>query len=161
MKGASWLVAGGTVAGLVAVLSYHTETMPATALGGTAAAPQGTAASSSASPSASATSSGGTQAASAGSVNGTATGATEQFGYGTLAVSVTVKNGRITNLGVPTLQTAEPTSQQISDEGISIISREVMASQGLSNVNAVSGATYTSEAYAQSLQSALDKLHFK
>jgi uncharacterized protein with FMN-binding domain len=28
-------------------------------------------------------------------------------------------------------------------------------------INGVSGATYTSEAYAMSLQSALNKLHFK
>jgi uncharacterized protein with FMN-binding domain len=37
---------------------------------------------------------------------------------------------------------------------------EVLSAQSL-NVNAISGATYTSDAYAQSLQAALDKLHVK
>lgn len=158
MKGASWLVAGGTVAGLVAVLSYHSETMPAAALGGAAPASPKPSASPSA---ATAGAAGGTQAGSAAStVSGTATGPGEQFGYGSLSVTVTVQGGRITKISVPSLQTAEPTSQQISEQAIPMLTSEILAAQSL-NVNAVSGATYTSDAYAQSLQAALDKLHFK
>jgi uncharacterized protein with FMN-binding domain len=37
---------------------------------------------------------------------------------------------------------------------------EVLSAQG-ATINGISGATYTSESYAQSLQSALDKLHIK
>lgn len=160
MKGTSFLVAGGTVAGLVAVLSYHTETMSATTLGGAAPAPQGPAApsaSSSASPSATAS---GTQAGAASTVSGTATGPSEQFGYGALSVTVTVQGGRITKVTVPSLQTAEPMSQQISQQAIPMLTSEIMSAQSL-NVNAISGATYTSDAYAQSLQAALNTLHFK
>lgn len=161
MRGASWLVAGGTVAGLVAVLSYHTEAMPATALSGSSSAALGSSAAPSASPSAA---TGATNAAQAGpsasTAAGTAAGPNEQFGYGQLAVKVTVRNGRITSVTVPSLQTAEPTSQQISDQAIPMLTSEVMSAQSL-NINAISGATYTSEAYAQSLQAALNKLHFK
>ena len=164
MKGTSFLVAGGTVAGLVAVLSYHTETMTATTLGGAAPAPQGAAApsaSSSASPSATAGgTAGGTQTGAASTVSGTATGPSEQFGYGALSVTVTVQGGRITKVAVPSLQTAEPMSQQICQQAIPMLTSEIMSAQSL-NINAISGATYTSEAYAQSLQAALNTLHFK
>jgi uncharacterized protein with FMN-binding domain len=168
MKGAPWLVAGGTVAGMVVVLGYHTQAMPAAALSGSAAKTGGTspAAGPSASPSATAPAAGASASgasasgASAGSAAGITTGPNEQFGYGELAVEVTVRGGRITKVTVPSLQTAEPTSQQISDQAISMLTPEVLSAQSL-NINAVSGATYTSEAYAQSLQAALDKLHFR
>jgi uncharacterized protein with FMN-binding domain len=148
MKHTSWLVAGGTVAGLVAVLSYHTRQMPATALDGPGPQPAAaTAPATRANPAAKA-------------ATRTAQGPVEQFGYGQLAVDVTVTGNRITSVTVPSLQTAEPTSQQISEEAIPQLTSEVLSAQGL-NINAVSGATYTSQAYAQSLQGALDKLHIR
>lgn len=162
MKGASWLVAGGTVVGLVAVLSYHSQSAPSsTALSGAGTASPG----SSATPSAPARTPSSTKASApagtaASAASGTATGPSEQFGYGALDVTVTVQGGRITKISVPSLQTAEPTSQQISQQAIPILTSEIMSAQSL-NVNAVSGATYTSDAYAQSLQAALDKLHFR
>lgn len=88
------------------------------------------------------------------------TGASEQYGYGMLAVRVTVQGSRIADVSVPTLQTAEPLSQQIADQAIPMLRSEVLSAQG-AQINGVSGATYTSEAYAASLQSALDKLHVK
>jgi uncharacterized protein with FMN-binding domain len=157
VKGTPWLVAGGTLAGLVAILSYHTRTMPTAAVGGSA--PQPAAASRSPGAGSAAT---GRPAAVAGPKAGTGTrtaeGPVEQFGYGQLAVDVTVKGNRITGVSVPSLQTAEPTSQQISEQAIPTLTAEVLSAQSL-NVNAVSGATYTSEAYAQSLQAALNQLH--
>jgi uncharacterized protein with FMN-binding domain len=41
-----------------------------------------------------------------------------------------------------------------------MLRNEVLAAQS-ANINAVSGATYTSQAYALSVQAALDKVHFK
>ncbi|MCW2930284.1 MAG: FMN-binding protein [Actinomycetia bacterium] len=152
MKHTSWLVAGGTVAGLVAVLSYHTRQMPAIALGGSGPQPAATA------PAATAPAARTSLAAKA--VTRTAQGPVEQFGYGQLDVDVTVTGNHIMSVTVPSLQTAEPTSQQISEQAIPLLTSEVLSAQGL-NINAVSGATYTSEAYAQSLQGALDKLHVK
>jgi uncharacterized protein with FMN-binding domain len=170
MKGASWLVAGGTVVGLVAVLGYHSQSAPpAAALSGAGAASPGSSATPSAparTPSSTRTSApaGAKASTKAGTAttaaSGTATGPSEQFGYGALDVTVTVQGGRITKISVPSLQTAEPTSQQISQQAIPMLTSEVMSAQSL-NVNAVSGATYTSDAYAQSLQAALDKLHFR
>jgi uncharacterized protein with FMN-binding domain len=84
----------------------------------------------------------------------------EQYGYGELAVKVTVSGSRITAVTVPTLRTAEQYSQQLAAQVIPMLKSQVMAAES-ARINGVSGATYTSEAYAYSLQSALDKLHIK
>jgi uncharacterized protein with FMN-binding domain len=82
------------------------------------------------------------------------------FGYGTLSVRVVARGTQITDVSVPAIQTAEPTSQQISAQAIPTLRAEVLSAQGAS-IDAVSGATYTSQAYIQSLQRALDDLHLK
>jgi uncharacterized protein with FMN-binding domain len=82
------------------------------------------------------------------------------FGYGTLSVRVVARGTQITDVSVPAIQTAEPTSQQISTQAIPMLRAEVLSAQGAS-IDAVSGATYTSQAYIQSLQAALDDLHLK
>ena len=89
-----------------------------------------------------------------------ATGAMEQYGYGQLAVKVTVSGTRITQTSVTTLQTAEQYSQQLAQQVIPMLRGQVLGAQS-SRIDGVSGATYTSEAYALSVQSALDKLHVK
>jgi hypothetical protein len=88
----------------------------------------------------------------------TATGPAENFGYGTIAVRVTVRGSRITAASVSTLTTLEPTSQQICAQAIPMLHSEVIAAHS-SNINGISGATYTSQGYYQSLQAALAKLH--
>jgi uncharacterized protein with FMN-binding domain len=75
-------------------------------------------------------------------------------------VKVTVSGNRVTDVSVPSLQVAEPTSQQICDQAIPLLRSEVLAAQS-ARIDGVSGATYTSEAYYLSLQAALDALHVK
>jgi uncharacterized protein with FMN-binding domain len=82
------------------------------------------------------------------------------FGYGALSVRVVVRGTQITDVSVPAIQTAEPTSQQISAQAIPTLRAEVLSAQG-AGIDGVSGATYTSQAYVQSLQAALDDLHLK
>lgn len=89
-----------------------------------------------------------------------AVGASEQYGYGVLSVKATVKGQRITDVSVVKLQTAEPYSQSIAQQVIPMLRNEVLAAQS-ARINGISGATYTSQAYAYSLQSALDRLHVK
>lgn len=89
-----------------------------------------------------------------------ATGTMEQYGYGQLAVRVTVQGSKIVGLNVVGLQTAESYSQQLAAQVIPMLRNEVFAAQGI-QINGVSGATYTSEAYAYSIQSALARLHVK
>ena len=58
------------------------------------------------------------------------------------------------------LQGNDPHSVQISSSAEPILQQEALAQQTAA-VDAVSGATFTSASYTQSLQSALDKLGFK
>jgi uncharacterized protein with FMN-binding domain len=155
MKRAPLLVLAGTVAGFIGVLSFHTR--PAGLV------TSGTRAGSGTSDSTSAAAPKATPArrppAGGGAVR-TALGAEEQFNYGVLDVQVTVRATRIIDVSVPTLRVAEPTSQQICEQAIPMLRSEVLSAQSAS-IDAVSGATFTSEAYAQSLQAALDQLHLK
>ncbi len=84
------------------------------------------------------------------------TGKVVQFGYGQLAVTVTLRGSRITSSSVTSLQVADPTSGYIAQQAVPYLQREVMQAQS-AKIQGVSGATYTSEAYAMSLQSALAK----
>jgi uncharacterized protein with FMN-binding domain len=77
-----------------------------------------------------------------------------------LSVKVTVSANKITDVTVVNLQTADQYSQQLASQVIPMLKSEVMSAQS-ANINGISGATYTSEAYATSLQSALKKLKFK
>ena len=89
-----------------------------------------------------------------------AVGSAVQFGYGVLDVKVTVSGTRITDVSVPALQVIDPTSQQICDQVFPMLRSEVLSAQS-GTIDGVSGATYTSASYAESLQSALDKLYIK
>jgi uncharacterized protein with FMN-binding domain len=155
MKRAAWYLAAGAVAGFAGVLGVHGRTTPAAprAAGGAPGRSQP-------SPSAAPSTGPSTGRATVGGGTHSVTGAVEQFGYGELAVRVTVTGSRITNVTVPALQTAEPFSQQLSEQAIPLLRSQVLAADGAS-INGVSGATFTSEAYATSLQAALDKLHLK
>jgi uncharacterized protein with FMN-binding domain len=158
MKRAPLFVFAGTVAGLAGILSFHTH--PQTS--GLAASAGTGAAKNSASPPAKRHGRAEPTARRSAPANGdkvrSVTGATEHYGFGQLDVRVTVRNGRIVNVSVPYIQTAEQYSQQLASEAIPTLKNEVLAAQS-AHINAVSGATYTSRAYAESLQAALDKLH--
>ena len=101
-----------------------------------------------------------TLAGPASNVNGSAVGPLENYSYGQLAVKVTIANGHIVDLKINSLQTLESYSQQLEQQVVPMLKAEVLKAQG-TKIYAISGATYTSEAYAYSIQSALDKLHFK
>jgi uncharacterized protein with FMN-binding domain len=77
-----------------------------------------------------------------------------------LAVKVTEVAGRITDVSLATLQTAEQYSQNLAQQVIPVLRNEVLSAQS-ANINGISGATYTSQAYASSVQSALDALGVK
>jgi len=93
-------------------------------------------------------------------VSGTATGDSIATRYGNAQVRVTVKDGKIVQIDALQLQANDPRSVQISSTAAPILQQEALAAQ-TAGVDAVSGATYTSASYTQSLQSALDKLGFK
>ena len=73
---------------------------------------------------------------------------------------VTVSGGRITDVVALRLHGAHPKSAQISSWAEPRLRRSALTKQS-ADIDAVSGATVTSAAYEQSLQSALDKLGFE
>lgn len=155
MKRAPWLVVAGTVAGFLGVLGLH-KTVAPSALAGPGTRSASPAArpgpDHQASPRA-------TPAAAGPAAATTSQGAVERYGYGELAARVSISGGRITGIAVPVLRTAEQYSQQLAVQVIPTLRSEVLAAQS-ARINAVSGATYTSQAYALSVQAALDKAHF-
>lgn len=92
-----------------------------------------------------------------------ATGAFEgsvvQTRYGPMQVSVTIDNGTITDVTPLQLTTDGQRSVLISNQAAPILRAEVLAAQSSSVAN-VSGATYTTQGYRQSLQAALDAAQF-
>lgn len=94
-----------------------------------------------------------------GPIDGTYVGAPEDTVYGVVQVQITVAGGRVTDVTPLQLTDFGGRSVQISNYATPILHDEVIASQS-ANVNAVSGATYTTEGYLASVQSALDKAGF-
>jgi uncharacterized protein with FMN-binding domain len=160
-----------TVLGIVALLSFKSHGKPITSVGALpAAALPGTSASAS-SPStgaASPTSSGAPPDPSPSSsskpavtsTSATYIGAAEQTRYGIVQVKITVSGGKITNVGFVQLTAFDGRSQQINSQAAPILLQETLSAQS-AQIDSVSGASYTSEGYVQSLQSALDKAGVK
>jgi uncharacterized protein with FMN-binding domain len=88
--------------------------------------------------------------------DGSFTGTSVSTRYGSVQVEITVSGGKITDVAALHLTDAEQRSVEISNEAAPILRSEVLAAQSAS-VATVSGATYTTEGYLTSLQSALDK----
>jgi uncharacterized protein with FMN-binding domain len=87
---------------------------------------------------------------------GQLTGQAVQIPFGTVQVQVTMQNGKITDVQTLQLPDSQFRSQQISQYAAPQLRSEVLAAQS-AQVNTISGATYTSMGYLQSLQSALDQ----
>jgi len=148
----------GTVAGLVALLDFKTQ-HPVTPSGGL---PQAGLPQTSTTPATGGATSPATAPASSSrsSTASTAATARQYVGdaittrYGIVQVKVTVAGGRITNVGFVQLSAFDDHSAQINQAAAPILLQETISAQS-ARVDSVSGATYTSDGYVQSLQSAL------
>lgn len=155
----------GTVAGLAALLSVKSHSgltgrggLPAAALPATApssSAPSSSAPSSSASPSPNPRSSS-TPAATSRTIAGPAV----QTQYGVVQVQVVVSGSTIKNVSFLQLTADDPRSAAINSQAGPILLQQTLAAQS-AHIDGVSGATYTSAGYVQSLQSALDQAGIK
>ncbi len=94
-----------------------------------------------------------------GPADGTYTGSSVNTRFGSVQVSVTIASGAITDVTALHLTDADGRSVQISNRAAPVLHDEVVASQS-ANVSTVGGATYTSDAYLTSVQSALDQAGF-
>ncbi|MFF0162776.1 FMN-binding protein [Streptomyces sp. NPDC005263] len=136
------LATAATVSGVVLLLSLKPSTDPASAAAGGAASQP---------PVSQESVQGGAQAAGTGTVTGDAV----QTQYGPVQVRLTVANGKITK--AEAVQAPKGgTSDQKTALSVPKLNQEAVTAQS-ADIDAVSGATYTSSGYKQSLQSALDK----
>jgi len=97
-----------------------------------------------------------TKTAAAKAKSGTFLGTAVQTRFGAVQVAVTVKSGKITKVSVPVYPTSEFRDQQINSQAIPLLVQEVLQVQS-SNIQGVSGASYTSQGFYSSLVSALSK----
>ncbi|MGH3274125.1 MAG: FMN-binding protein, partial [Streptosporangiaceae bacterium] len=88
----------------------------------------------------------------------TATGPAVEYQYGILSVRVTVSGRRILGVGIASINDGDNArSQSIDHQAIPLLEQEVMQVQS-AHIQGVSGASYTSAGFVQSLQSALHTL---
>ena len=134
----------GTVAAVVLLFSYSTSTGAQLTAGGQSDVISGSLPSSS-------LPTGSTKAGST-----TVTGNVVPTAYGPVQVAITVSGGTITQVNVLRYPDSGGTDQQINGHAVPILVQETLDAQG-ANIDMVSGATYTSAGYEESLQSALDQ----
>jgi uncharacterized protein with FMN-binding domain len=154
------LALGSTIAGIAVLLSFKTHSTGAT--GASAAAPSmpgGTGSSASAggaADAAGAAATPGTSRKAKGAKRRTVTGQVAETLRGPMQVELTLAGRLITKVTMLQQTNDGPLSNQIDSTAIPQLIKETLAAQS-AHIDAVSGASYTSEGYLQSLQSALDK----
>ena len=142
----------GTVAGLVLLLGFKSHTSTA-GTGVVATAPHTTSPKATAKPKPKASASPTTKKAA--TASRTVTGDSVDTRYGTVQVRVTVKGSTITDVAAVQLPQNNQRDIDIDNYAVPQLRQEALDAQS-ANINSVSGATYTSEGYIRSLQSALD-----
>ena len=160
------LTIGGTLAGIAALLAFKFQPAASSLAAGNSAAqattgtppastapPAGGAAKPAApTPSGSAGGKGSASSTTARMVTGTV----DNTQYGPMQVAIAVSGGKITKITVVQQTNAGSLSQQIDAGALPKLTSEALAAQS-AKIDAVSGASYTSAGYIQSLQSAIDQ----
>ncbi|WP_055586787.1 FMN-binding protein [Streptacidiphilus griseoplanus] len=98
-----------------------------------------------------------------GSTSGKATGGTRSITgdaagtrYGPVQVRITVTGRKITDVSVVQYPSEDRRDQEINSYALPVLNQEALTAQS-ARIDAVSGATYTSDGYTRSLQSAIDR----
>jgi uncharacterized protein with FMN-binding domain len=134
------VVLAATAAGLAATLGFHAQPKLSTTVSAvTAPTPR---------------------VRTSGSSSKTVTGNAVSTRYGNVQLKVTVSGGKITDVQAVQLPQSDGKSVEISNYAAPQLRQSALSKQS-ANVDAVSGATYTSAGYQQALQSALDKAGFQ
>lgn len=94
----------------------------------------------------------------AAAVAGSFTGSDFPNRFGDVVVRVVVTNGHITDVQSVQLPSDRARSAYISQVAGPMLRSEVLQAQS-ANIDIISGATYTSQSYAQSVESALQQAH--
>ncbi len=164
----------GTLSGLVLLFSYHTSTSsrlvvasgatPSTSSAPTPSTSPGSSTSSGSAttpapaPAKAATPAPSSSSSSAAAAAGTFTGSAVNTRWGIVQVQITVASGKITASQAVQYPQNNGRDVQINAYAVPALNQEAVAAQS-ANIDAVSGATVTSDGYLQSLQSALNQAH--
>lgn len=141
-----------TIVGLVMLLSFKTQSGPSSGLSALGASGAGTGPAPTAPPTPGKSK---TTAAAPTSTTRTVNGQTVDTGYGPMQVQITLTGHRIVQVKPLHWPSDASRSYAISSYAIPILMKETLAAQS-AQIDSVSGASYTSQGYIQSLQSALD-----
>lgn len=163
----TWLLS--TISALVLLFSYHTSTSSSQAAATVVAQAPSTAGSSGSTDSGSSSGSSGSSSGSdsssgsgSSSDSGSSSSATTYTGdavstrFGDVQVQITVENGKITKAEVTQVPWSNGRDQEINSYAVPILNSEAVDAQS-SSIDMVSGATFTSQGYIGSLQSAIDQ----
>lgn len=163
------IVITSTAAGLALLFSYHTSHPSLQIKSASGATPDGTGSTPTAPPESTSGASPQSRSGSspettsppttkpAASSSRSATGTDVQYRYGDIQIEVTASGSKITNVTAARDDATDGHSYQINSEAVPILESQTMSAQS-AQIDGVSGATYTTQAYEQSLQSALDQL---
>jgi uncharacterized protein with FMN-binding domain len=88
----------------------------------------------------------------------TVNGAPADTQYGPVQVQISIRSGRIIRADAIDYPQGGSRDREINSYAIPQLDQETLDAQS-ANIDTVSGATYTSDGYRQSLQSALDAAH--
>ncbi len=155
----TWLLS--TLSALVLLFSYHTSTSSTSVASIAGAGDQangsasGSAGTSESEPGSSSSSSSSSASGSTTS-DGTYTGDAVDTRYGPVQVEITVQNGTITKSVVTQVPWSDRRDQEINAAAVPVLNDAAVQAQS-AQIDMVSGATFTSEGYIQSLQSAIDQ----
>ena len=151
----------GTLSAVVMLFAYHTSTSSTLAATPPPALVAGssTASTAKAAATASSATTSGSGAGGRGSshVTKTVTGSVVNTMWGPVQVQVHVAGGRIATVRILQYPSGNPRDVQIAQYALPILVQETVQAQS-AHIDMVSGATYTSTGYIQSLQSALDQV---
>jgi uncharacterized protein with FMN-binding domain len=86
----------------------------------------------------------------------TITGSTVDTRYGPVQLRVTLTGGKLTKVDVLQYPSESNRDEEINSYALPQLNQEAIAA-GTAHIDSVSGATYTSDGYTRSLQSALDQ----
>ena len=157
------IVLGSTAVGLGLILSFHTRS-PATVHVKSSAPTTSPIAGSGTGTTSPSRGSSPTTAPSAGASPTTpatttrsATGQDIVYQYGDIQLKVTERGTRISNIDVVQNGADDPRSAQINSIAVPMLTSQALSAQS-SQIDGVSGASFTSAAYSQALQSAIDAL---
>jgi uncharacterized protein with FMN-binding domain len=89
----------------------------------------------------------------------TVDGASEMTSYGVVQVRVVIANGAITDVTAVQYPQSEREDIRINSKAVPMLRAQVLAAQS-AKIDGVSGATFTTDGYVTSLQSALDAAGF-